>query len=158
MKRLLVGLLLQRCKQNHKHTRQTCMNRFDNPHRRLIWTQLKAVSKEARTVCVNPSGHWSLQTLREGGKAMWPSRAFNLKGCAGQAWRLRWCKPRQCWYFSTERSGGSPEPGHRPPDRQTHTLQLWNAYEIFDYSVLHHVRWSGRTIKRGLKHPRQLSV
>lgn len=92
-----------------------------DPHRHLIWTQLKAVSREACTVCVNSSRHRSLQTLREGGKAMWPPRAFKLKGCAGQAWRLHWCKPRQCWYISTERSGGSPAPGHRPPDRQTHT-------------------------------------
>lgn len=87
---------------------------LDSEHR------LKAVSREARMVCVNPSGHLFLQTLREGGKAMWPPRAFKLKGCAGQAWRLHWCKPRQCGYISTERSGGSPAPGHRPPDRQTH--------------------------------------
>lgn len=73
---------------------------------------------------------------------MWPQRVFKLKGCAGQAWRLRWCKPRQCWDISTETSDGNPAPGHRQPDGQTHTL-LWNTctYETSCYALPSRIRW-----------------
>lgn len=129
------------CKQIHKHSSKSAST---NSTCHGIPTILDLQSLvEACTVCVNSNRHRSLQTLREGGKAMWPPSAFKLKGCAGQAWRLHWCKPRQCWYISIERSGGSPAPGHRPPDRQTHTLQLWNAYEIFDFALPCHASWEG---------------